>query len=413
MTVKLTSGQIQASEIIYDWYNSSKQNQIFKLGGLAGTGKTFLVKHIIKSLGLSIEKGEVVFCAYTGKASLVLTRKGTPAETIHRTIYRPVDDLLEEKGEIKKAAIFEKKESLPEIVKLIVVDESSMVNKEILEDLLSFGILILFIGDYGQLPPVFGKFNLMEESGLDFKLTEIVRQAAENPIIKLSMMIRDGSRIPFGSFGKSAVILHEDELTSKSFLAADQILCGKNKTRHELNDDYRHLKGYNSQYPEVGERITLLNNNWDLGVVNGQDVILLEDFNQENRFDKLTFRAKCVDDYLYERYQEALRKHKPRDPKKINFTPLDETDPSFYEMTIPFSARGFDFSIEEEETRHEFRQRIKCDFAYAKTVHKSQGSEWEKILFFEERLGDDEFHTKFCYTAVTRSSDKLIWVRPF
>ena len=81
---ELTPDQRDAEELIKEWY-LNLDTQIFVLCGYAGTGKTFLIDHAVKALGL-VPGQSAVFVAPTGKAASVLLRSGTPAGTVHSLI---------------------------------------------------------------------------------------------------------------------------------------------------------------------------------------------------------------------------------------------------------------------------------------------------------------------------------------
>ena len=174
--------QDRALKEIAAWLKSGRP-QIFRLFGYAGTGKTTLARHIAEGID-----GETVFAAYTGKAALVLRNKGcTDARTIHSLIYRAQD--LDE--EVPSFVINE--QSPANDAALIIIDECSMVDEELGRDLLSFGRPVLVLGDPAQLPPVKGG-GFFTEAEPDFMLTEVHRQAADNPIVRMSMIVREGGR---------------------------------------------------------------------------------------------------------------------------------------------------------------------------------------------------------------------------
>ena len=88
--------ETQATAIaqVVDWFeNRTKDQQVFRVFGYAGTGKTTITRSAIAELGLD---GGVLYAAFTGKAALVMTRKGTPAQTIHSLIYRVSEATPEE-----------------------------------------------------------------------------------------------------------------------------------------------------------------------------------------------------------------------------------------------------------------------------------------------------------------------------
>ena len=108
-------------------------------------------------------------------------------------------------------------------------------------DLLSFGTKVLVLGDPFQLPPVQGTgFFTADEP--DIMLTEIHRQAADNPIIRCRWTSARADYLEHGRYGESRVIAR-DEVDREAVLSADQVLVGRNKTRVDYNDRLRELKG--------------------------------------------------------------------------------------------------------------------------------------------------------------------------
>src|ERR1035437_2845026 len=144
---------------------------INRIAGFAGTGKSFLIPHILERLP------NFAVCAPTGRAAQILRSKGVEnASTIHSLIYKPKMDsygniILDKNG----SPIFILNPDLP--YEGIIADESSMISKELYEDLLSFGIPLICLGDSGQLPPVGNEMNLMDNP--DFTLETIHRNAGE------------------------------------------------------------------------------------------------------------------------------------------------------------------------------------------------------------------------------------------
>lgn len=118
MTITLSESQRAAITTIKDWYEDrSKQQQVCRVFGYAGTGKSTIVRYAIEELGLSpaasgSKIGDVLYAAFTGKAALVMTRKGTPASTIHSLIYR-VSEASPQEIEKLKAEVAEIQARLP------------------------------------------------------------------------------------------------------------------------------------------------------------------------------------------------------------------------------------------------------------------------------------------------------------
>jgi len=372
----LETSQRQAVDAVEKWFKTtSKRHERFVLAGLAGTGKTTIVKCIIEELKL--EKDEVAFCAYTGKAAMVLTHKGTPATTMHKLMYD-----CEEDPETKEMKFF-KKDMLDSCLKLIVVDEASMVGKEMQADLESYGIPVLYVGDHGQLPPVGeGYNNLMLSPSIT--LEKIHRQAEGNPIIFLAKLARLGAKIPYKAFGDKCIKLSASECTGTMLLASDQILCGKNETRKKLNLRIRALSGIQSPTVAQKDRIICLRNNWNKGYINGMtgQVISLYDFD-----------TKACSEKDYWKYTGS---------KAMTF----RDDMGEVYTNVPYDPAIFSGGQPDMRNR-----TIECfDYAYAITVHKSQGSQYLCPIVYEEYLGNADFHKKWLYTAVTRAADGLIIV---
>src|SRR6186997_378319 len=191
--------------------------QVFRLFGYAGTGKTTLAQHIAEAVD-----GEVKFAAFTGKAAAVMRGKGCHnASTIHSLIYRA----RESGEEIPSFDLYD--EAPASKADLIIIDECSMVDAELGRDLISFGVPVLVLGDPAQLPPVKGG-GFFTDAEPEIMLTEVHRQARDNPIIRLSMTIRDGGRLPLGRHGESRV-LSRREIDAAEVTRADQVLVGLNR----------------------------------------------------------------------------------------------------------------------------------------------------------------------------------------
>ena len=314
--------QVQAIRDIREWFENRTVDQpVFRVWGYAGSGKSTLTKHAIAELGLdtmtrnpdgSVDgiTGGALYAAFTGKAALVMTRKGTPASTIHSLIYRVSEATKEEIDRVKDdiAAIKAKlpglgmrerfleesrlrsleirladihkprfvlnEQSIVRDAKLIVLDEVSMVGEEMASDLLAFGKPILVLGDPGQLPPIKGDGAFTRDAP-DVMLTEIHRQAGESAIIRLATMARQSQPIPYGEHDAFVWKLRRDQVGPEQMLRGGQVICGRNATRIQLNTAMKEAAGFPDVYPlgdarnGHAEKIICLKNRNDIGVVNG------------------------------------------------------------------------------------------------------------------------------------------------
>src|SRR5690606_16710858 len=264
--MKFSPQQDDALKAVAKWLAGGR-SQIFRLFGYAGTGKTTLARYFAEHVD-----GDVQLAAFTGKAAQVLRSKGASnARTIHSLIYRPrgeeaVED--ETTGRTMVSPTFSLNRQSPIMkAKLIIIDECSMVDEARGRDLMSCGTPILVLGDPGQLPPISGG-GFFTDHEPDFLLTEIHRQARDNPIIQLALDVREGREFSFGDHGDARVI-SRNEVTSDLVTSADQVLVGTNRTRRRYNQRLRELKGFDALYPQAGDKLVCLRNDPAKGLLNG------------------------------------------------------------------------------------------------------------------------------------------------
>lgn len=367
--MKWSPQQDRAIADVRAWLADPNGKQVYRLFGYAGTGKTTLAKELAQSV-----KGTVLYATFTGKASLVLRKKGCEgASTIHSLIYRV--EINERTGE---ATFSLNTESALCDAALLVVDEVSMVGADLAHDLLTFGKRILVLGDPAQLPPVKDE-GFFINAAPDVMLTEVHRQAQDNPIIRMSMEIRETGRISPGDYGSSRVVncaeIGQDNLR-QLVLDADQLLCGLNRTRIAYNRRIRALKGLaglaESWHPVSGDRLICLRNKRSKALFNGG-----------------MWDAKIVGDKFRCFAIEVASIDEERDPLTV------EVPEEFFNGT---------------EHKIDWRERQKYDeftFGWAITCHKSQGSEWPEIVVFDESGSFRENRSNWLYTAVTRAAEKV------
>ncbi len=253
--------QDHALQAVDTWLSSEPGSNgtpaIFRLFGYAGTGKTTLARHIAEGID-----GEVKFAAFTGKAASVMRAKGCDkASTIHSLIYRA----RESGEEIPSFDLWD--EAPASKADLIIIDECSMVDAELGRDLMSFGVPVLVLGDPAQLPPISGG-GFFTEHEPDVMLTEVHRQAQDDPIIRLSMDIRAGEYLEPGRYGETEVVAKAD-LDPARVLEADQVLVGRNVTRRNYNSRMRERRGFTEALPAAGDKLVCLRNNRKKGLFNG------------------------------------------------------------------------------------------------------------------------------------------------
>lgn len=403
MATELTADQIAADKSIADWYKNSTR-QVYVLAGLAGTGKTTLLRHTVCDTLKLVPDVSAAFVTPTGKAATVLIRQGIPATTLHRLIYQAMTEEVETEinGKLVKVdkLVFRRRENIDKSIKLIVLDEFSMVSDEVLSDILRFGVKMLVCGDNAQLPPVEGMNSFL--STPDSCLKTIVRQQEGNPIIKLARDAMEGKYIPYGNYGDRAFVLNsrrlKPEYRKKYFLKAEQLICGINKTRAKINDEIRAYRGF-AGLPRKGEKLICTLNNWEqfideemrYNMVNGIIGYIRDVVYEGENMGFMTFRA----DFLKEDCPEAV--------------PFDT---GIFENGAYRYRHGDYFERFDEEGNATGAFTLnRFEYGYCISCHKAQGSEFDSAVIFDESYAFKEDARRWLYTAITRAKNKLIILR--
>ena len=394
--LQLTREQRQIADSIKDFVFHRGGKKYIAISGYAGTGKTTVMGCVAAEIVDSRPDIAIAYCAPTGKAASVLKDKlesfralnlKSKVHTIHGHIYRL-------KSHVGNKYDWEKRqEKLP--YDLIVVDEASMVTEQMFKDLLSFNIPIIFIGDSWQLPPVNSKpFSPLVKTELCLKTVH--RQALLNPIVAVATDIRQGKQVLFGDKGPLFSRISGREAVSKcvfdDFVKGipendTMILCGLNRTRIQLNRIARLKLGFKDHYPCTGEHLMCLRNDRNFGLYNGQ-IYSVELGMGACLEDDACYRVKLSNGCVAVAYTGALNCPSDSIGRKMG------EDSNAIECCLQNS-------VQEDP--------ILFDYGYVCSVHKSQGSEWDNVLLYDERTSymSDDDHAKWLYTGVTRARNKL------
>lgn len=374
--------QQQAIKKVRAWLEDPEAPQVFRLFGWAGSGKTTLAKYL-EEMAKEIFKTATptIYAAYTGKAALVLQQKGcTDAQTLHSLIYKPQID--ESTGHVIGYSLFGN--SPVRKVKYVTLDEVSMVNEEMGRDLESFGTKLLVLGDPFQLPPISkgenteGYFTNPDDEP-DVMLTEIHRQALDNPIIYMSTEIREGRDLSYGRYGESRV-LRPKKLTDDFYVDHEQILCGMNKTRTNTNMHIRALDGHTGPLPVKGDKLICIKNDKDLGVLNGG--------------------------------MWKVTKFRPGNDKhfQVYLKSLDRLQPNGEVQRIIADVNVEQFKGDRTIDPKKLKGYVQLDFGNCITVHKAQGSQWDSVGIINEDFIFGAESARWLYTGLSRAAERVTLV---
>ena len=393
MSIILTKKQEEGLKIAIQRYLDGEKYTV--ISGYAGTGKSTLVKFLIQSLPGIDPNADVVYATFTGKAAQVLMSKGNQnAMTLHRLLYESIP---------RPDGTFLRRPRLTIDFPIVVVDEVSMAPKDMMDLLFSHQCYVICLGDPFQLPPI----NKNSDNHLldhpHIFLDEVMRQAQDSEIIRLTMDIREGKEIK-NFDGKDIKVYDQTALNTGMLLWANQILTGTNRTRVNINNNIRQLLERGEQ-PEEGDKVICLRNYWDDWANNGDYLVngtigylknVYSSFNivppffggQRIEVTRADFISDADADYgeLQMDTKEILTGERCLDNKTI------------YRL---MRSKKYCYLVPYEFT-----------YGYAITCHKAQGSEWDKVLVIEEGFPFDKTeHARWLYTAATRAIDKLVIVR--
>lgn len=374
------SNQITLSEAQRQVVTSLAHHHVLTLTGLPGTGKTTAVRALVRLLEET--RTSFALMAPTGiAAKRMASVTGHPASTIHRALH--YDGMSWGYGEFNKF-----------IVDAVIVDEMSMVDQELFFRLLSAlreDTMLVLVGDDAQLPSV-GPGNVLRElvecpAIPHVRLTQIFRQSAKGAIVLNSHRINRGEMPILVTPEKETEFKfvrlgHEDRITDlvvemaaklKARDANFQVLSAKydgvvgvdnlnERLRDRLNPagDSPNEWSQGSLRFRLGDRLMVVRNDYNLGVYNG-DVGKLIDIDREEK--ELLVKIFGMGD-------------------------------NGLDLEVSFS-----YGLAMEKLR----------LAYAVTVHKSQGSEFDTVILPIVRTQGRMLQRNLLYTAVTRARKK-VWL---
>jgi exodeoxyribonuclease V alpha subunit len=364
---------------------------------------------------------------------------------------------------------------LPESVRVLIIEEATMVSIELwnqLFDALPVGgnIQIILIGDIQQLPPVFGKSIFIHAMQVGIKvveLTQVHRQALDSPILELAHRILSGKVIPSvelpdwnkeSSAGKLTIIpwkvsLSQEAATRKlglDFLPKlitsggydpfeDVILCPWHKPGtfgcHELNAHiatflatsdkwnpdgnlvHEVIGGMNTKYFRIGDKVL-----WNKTEHVVTDIKVNPKYYEKDPqmpSQTLDYWGTEKDEHAVDAMAALLDGDDISDAHshKIDLllkTFSDLSDGDSEKATSRQCSHIIKVSSDEfgECSIETSGDLAMLDLAYAITVHKSQGSEYRRVLFITHKDHASMLFRELIYTGVTRAKEELIIIGP-
>lgn len=415
-----------------------KREDRLVLTGSAGVGKTFLVDLLIKRLPISPYKA--IYCsAPTNKAVSVLREKVTKGDRIEFLTTHSAMKLKRainyRTGEVSFKPYFTEKYPPLKGVGLLIIDESSMLNSDLLGHIETysekFNVKVVFIGDEKQLPPV-GE----EESPIftrDYpkvELTEIVRQAAGNPIIGLSrnlshirkkeddFMVIDEER--YGIIHSNDREIAINSLAKVNGTDELKYLAYTNKEVNLMNKLVRQRIYQNPAKIELGETM-IFNSPYKTSFFTNQEVkvekLLIREkffYYENDKYGSDTNKAGEVPKVgrIRLKYYSINPDIKPNEKIIDNIVVVHEDSEKEYDKIVSALRKKAKTATIDWVNFYEFiEQFADLKYNHALTVHKSQGSTFKKVIVNMRNLNlnrREKERNKLIYTGITRASNLLI-----
>lgn len=398
--VTFTDEQETLIKLACEWFRSSTGSQLFEYSAPAGAGKSLVMHEIIRRLNLD-DYREVAPMCYTGTASLIMRLNGfSSAKTCHSWLYKLVETKEMSKITMRMHRVnrFVPK-SLPPSIKLICVDEASMIPKDIGEEIMKRDVKVLVCGDLNQLPPVKDKKSFfLSHPDRVFRLTKIMRQSSHSSIVEISNMLLHGRYPKIGDYGDVMVIPNRD-LNVQHLINSDIVICCTNNARDAINADVRLLKNIppDKSLPQYGEKVVCRSNDWDL------------------ESDGINLTNGMVG---FVTSHQGINSMVSRDIYKMDFSPCLFPDATFSNLKCDFKYFNANSTLRREMKSFENpslyrsnRLGHKFELAYAITTHMSQGSQYHKGVFVLDSSHFSDLN-KLCYTAVTRFTNFCLFAIP-
>ncbi len=391
--------KIELDDIQKTAVKTAVENGLMVITGGPGTGKTTTINTIIKYFEL--EGYEIRLAAPTGRAAKRMTEtSGYEAQTIHRMLEISGGISDDNSDRASQGMRFERDESNPLETDVIIVDEMSMVDINIMNSLLkavAIGTKLILVGDVDQLPSV-GPGNVLKDiinSGCIpvVKLEKIFRQAAESEIVINAHKINKGEHVVLNKYSRDFLFVRRD--SADAIIAAMCTLI-KSKLPGYVNADINDIQILTpSRKSAVGvERLNRIMQDF----LNPAEVTKME-----KTFGDVTFREGDKVMQIKNNYQMEWEKKSRYGITYESGTGIYNGDTGVIEEINTFAERIIVKFEDEKYVSYEFKQLDELELAYAITIHKSQGSEYPAVII-PMFTGPRMLMTKnLLYTAVTRA----------
>lgn len=443
-----TSKQDIFFQMIAEFVQKPKRNELFVLKGYAGTGKTTIISTFVNQLR-KIAKNSVLL-APTGRAAKVISNySGRGALTIHKKIYYP---------NVKSGNVNFTLQPNKHKNTIFIVDEASMIsdtttdsklfeNGSLLDDLISYvysgdNCKLILIGDTAQLPPV----NLSISPALNpdmlalnynkevqhIELDQVMRQEENSGILYNATELREllkedyipDFRFDLTGFKDIVRLTNGQDILDAIFDSYDKngveetsFIVRSNKRANQYNQQIRSRILDRESELSVGDLLMVVKNNYfwlkptdEAGfIANGDIIEVLEIFKITELYSFKFAKVKVrMIDYPNQRPFETILLLDTINSESPSLT-YEEQNRLYQEVMEDYQDEKAQYKKYKKVKENEYFNALQVKFSYAVTCHKAQGGQWNTVFIEQPYLpnGVDKEYLRWLYTALTRAKEKV------
>ena len=391
--MNITTDQYIALSKLVRWYNNFS-HQVIEISGVIGTGVMEVIKSFISTIGF--DPREIMYLSFDQKQVLEMAYKRYHAYYLKGIIYNytrivdfdslPVVNYRSTEIDYKWTKKVRKK--IDPKYKLIIVFDSTLLNRQTLEDICSFGLPIVLIQD-PMLMPAPDTYTFLRTPNIE--LHELNPDILKSPIVYFANKVLRGEPIPLGNFNNVSII-SKKELNAYTLKSTEMILALTDDVMDYFNKYYREkILKQQTDLTMLNEKVIIMSDLYGRKIVNS-DEEKIKVYLMKGMIGNI---SKCNKHALSTRYIP------------VSFKP-DCYHESFEDLYMDrFYLNGVDAPSRQLKPD----EIMLCKYAYALSPQLARLSHWDKAVIIGDcDEYDNETRNQLLYNAITRAQESFTLV---
>lgn len=390
--MQFTDEQYYALSKLEKWYRKYT-HQIIEIAGIVGTGVFDVVKEFINKM--EFDPREIMYLSYDQKQVLELASRRFHAYYLPSIIYKytrevnfdtlPVINPTSNSIEYKWKKDVRKK--VDERYRLMIVFDSSLLNRTTVEDLCSFGVPIILMRDPILLPSP-DTYTYLRDPNIEIR--ELNPQLLRNPVTYFANKALRGEKLEFGSYDTVSIV-PKKQLNLYNLKSSDMVLTLSDDMMKTMNSVYREkVMKLKTTTNVVGERIIVMNNMYAHKLVN------------EDEKKIKVFLTKGLVGYISKCNKHAL---------STKYIPIDFKTEFYHEAFTELYIDRHYLNGMNIPSRQQIPDEIMfVQYAYALSAPMARLDHWDKVTLITDPNEDDDLQHRLMYNAITRCTNSLTLV---